>query len=141
MRIQFSVIGEPRGKQRPRYTKTGRVYTPSETVAYEKRIRSSFLWHIPDEAHTPVMSGPVRISIMASYQIPKSASVKQKQALESMPATKKPDVDNIAKIVMDGLNKVAYEDDKQVVAVDVSKKWSICPGLLITVEDYEETEQ
>ena len=140
MRIQFSVIGEPRGKQRPRYTRQGIVYTPSETTAYEKRIRSAFLWHIPEDSHVPLMTGPVRLQIMAAYQIPKSASAKQKQALEGTTAAKKPDLDNVIKIVMDGLNKAAYADDKQVVEIDARKIWSICPGLQITVEDYEETE-
>ena len=35
--------------------------------------------------------------------------------------TKKPDVDNIIKVVLDGLNKTAYEDDKQVVKVSLEK--------------------
>ena len=37
---------------------------------------------------------------------------------------KKPDADNIAKVVLDALNGVAYEDDKQVVRVTISKVYS-----------------
>ena len=37
---------------------------------------------------------------------------------------KKPDADNIAKIVLDSLNKIAYEDDKQVVELTVIKRWT-----------------
>ena len=38
--------------------------------------------------------------------------------------TKKPDADNIAKIIMDALNGVAYEDDRQVVELIVRKFFS-----------------
>ena len=37
---------------------------------------------------------------------------------------KKPDADNVAKIVLDSLNKIAYEDDKQVVELTVIKRWT-----------------
>ena len=37
--------------------------------------------------------------------------------------TKKPDVDNINKIILDALNKIAYEDDSQVCKVTVEKKY------------------
>lgn len=35
----------------------------------------------------------------------------------------KPDVDNIAKIVMDSLNKLAYLDDKQVSRLSIRKQF------------------
>ena len=37
---------------------------------------------------------------------------------------KKPDSDNVAKIVLDSLNKIAYDDDKQVVELTVLKRWT-----------------
>ena len=37
---------------------------------------------------------------------------------------KKPDSDNIAKIVLDSLNKIAFDDDAQVVELTVIKKWT-----------------
>lgn len=37
---------------------------------------------------------------------------------------KKPDSDNIAKIVLDSLNKIAFDDDAQVVELTVVKKWT-----------------
>ena len=36
----------------------------------------------------------------------------------------KPDADNIAKIVCDGLNSIAYKDDKQIVSLTVLKVWT-----------------
>ena len=37
--------------------------------------------------------------------------------------TKKPDIDNIIKAVLDALNGVAYKDDTQVVQVMATKKY------------------
>ena len=37
---------------------------------------------------------------------------------------KKPDIDNIAKVILDALNDVAYHDDTQVVSLSMQKKYS-----------------
>ena len=48
--------------------------------------------------------------------------------------TKKPDADNIGKVVLDALNGIAYEDDKQVIELRVSKQYSEeREGLRITI--------
>ena len=49
---------------------------------------------------------------------------------------KKPDMDNIVKVVADALNGVAYQDDKQVILVSAKKAYSAMEGLDITVEEY-----
>ena len=56
--------------------------------------------------------------------------------------TKKPDIDNILKVVADALNGVAYLDDVQVIEVNADKTYSEEEGLLVTVREYvkEETE-
>ena len=37
---------------------------------------------------------------------------------------KKPDADNVAKIILDSLNKIAFDDDSQVVELQVNKLWT-----------------
>lgn len=49
--------------------------------------------------------------------------------------TKKPDVDNIAKIILDGLNDVAWDDDTQVVELSVSKHYSENPRVAVMIEE------
>lgn len=39
-------------------------------------------------------------------------------------SSKKPDMDNIAKIILDSLNGIAYEDDKQVVELHLYKQFA-----------------
>ena len=51
-------------------------------------------------------------------------------------AGKKPDIDNIVKVVADALNSVAYHDDKQILFVIAKKAYSAVEGLDITVEEY-----
>ena len=48
--------------------------------------------------------------------------------------TKKPDIDNIVKIVLDSLNGVAYIDDSQVVALLVEKHYAEKPCVEIILE-------
>lgn len=36
----------------------------------------------------------------------------------------KPDIDNITKIVLDGLNGIAYKDDNQITKIEVKKIYS-----------------
>ena len=49
--------------------------------------------------------------------------------------TKKPDLDNIAKAVLDSLNGIAYKDDSQIVSMVVSKKYSNRPRVEITLKE------
>ena len=51
---------------------------------------------------------------------------------------KKPDADNILKVVADALNGIAYQDDKQIVLAEARKAYSEMEGLYITVEEYIE---
>lgn len=125
MRIEFSVLGEPRGKERHRTGKYG-TYTPRKTVEYEKAIQKAFrsYWDIPE---LPFPGKKLlTVSIAAYYKIPKSESKKAKSEMASnkIRPTKKPDVDNIAKIVMDALNGVAWKDDAQVVSLIVHKYYA-----------------
>ena len=81
---------------------------------------------------------PVTLRIVARFLPPKSGSkVMKKRMLEGeVFPLKKPDMDNIVKVVSDALNGVAYHDDTQVVLVVAKKAYSAMEGLDITVEEY-----
>ena len=116
------VEGKIKGKARPRFnTKTGRAFTPGDTITYENWIKCCY-----QEQDGKFIDGPVRARIEIYYKIPKSYSKKRVQAIRDgleMPL-KKPDSDNIAKIVLDSLNKIAFDDDSQVADLRVIKKWT-----------------
>ena len=116
------VEGKIRGKQRPRFnTKTGRVFTPKETITYENWIKSCYI-----EQCGEYLEGAIKASIYVYYKIPKSYTKKRVQAIregKEMPL-KTPDADNCAKIVLDSLNYIAYRDDSQIVSLIVVKRWT-----------------
>ncbi|MGU8281019.1 RusA family crossover junction endodeoxyribonuclease [Clostridium perfringens] len=64
--------------------------------------------------------------IIAYYKIPKSYTKKRVQVIREglEKPTKKPDADNIAKIILDSLNGVAYKDDSQIVDIRIIKKYT-----------------
>lgn len=128
--VIFTIKGEPKGKGRPRFTKNGHVYTPEETKKYENLVAWAYK-SSKGEKHT----SPVRVTIKAYFKPPK----KSKKVVEDMLngkilPTKKPDVDNIAKIILDGLNGIAWEDDTQVVDVMVTKRYATDPIVAVIVE-------
>mgnify|MGYP002514995471 CR=1 FL=1 len=120
MEIGFTVPGKPRGKGRPRFSGSGRAYTDRDTVAYEDKVVACYR----ERYRTCLFEeGAVHIAITAYYPIPKSATKKMRLAMESnqvLPC-KKPDVDNVAKIVLDALNGIAFHDDAQVCRLTVEK--------------------
>lgn len=113
--VSFEVWGKVRGKGRPRFARGGHAYTPKGTRDYERAIREAFE-NAPERPPKP-FSGPIDVTIVTSRQLPKSTP---KRVL-SEPDTHKPDADNIAKIVLDALNGVAWLDDAQVTSLTVVK--------------------
>jgi Holliday junction resolvase RusA-like endonuclease len=129
MIYKFSIPGKPQGKQRPRSTKSGRIYTPKETVSYEATVRDYALY-----AGVKPIDGPVALTIRAIFETPPSWSMKKRAAHIGQPHTSKPDADNIVKTVKDGLNRVAYADDAQVASVSCSKEWGPKAGINISIQ-------
>lgn len=116
------VTGKIKGKARPRFnTKTGRAFTTKDTMIYENLVKRCY-----QEQCGKVLNGAIRARIEVYYKIPRSYTKKRIQAIRDgleMPL-KKPDSDNIAKIVLDSLNKLAFDDDAQVVELTVIKRWT-----------------
>jgi Holliday junction resolvase RusA-like endonuclease len=133
---RFTVPGEPMGKGRPRVTKHG-SYTPIDTQNYEALVKQMFSIRYP--GNDPVRDVPLSVKICAYFSVPASAPVKKKQAmLEGMiRPTKRPDIDNIAKIITDALNKIAYHDDAQIVDIKVEKYYSLTPRVEIRIERWD----
>ena len=135
-KISFAVYGPPQGKARPRVVrmKNGRTmsYTPDKTVAYEELVRKKYL----ETAGRPLLwEGPVSVQIIAEYPIPKSVSRKKAALMLNgdMRPTKKPDWDNIGKIICDSLNGIAYKDDAQIIRAIVIKRYSDFPQVCVTI--------
>ena len=119
--VYFFVPGKVQGKARPRFShRSGTVYTPGKTKSYERQIAEAY------EAQSgPCFEGAVTVIIEAVFSIPKSwTRAKKAEAAAGKLAPGKPDIDNILKVVLDGLNGIAYEDDKQVVMTQCKKVYA-----------------
>ena len=122
MTFTFEIVGEPQGKGRPRFSTRGgfvKTYTPEKTASYENFVKVCYL----NKYKGQKLDGEIIAEIIAYFSIPKSFSKKKRsEAIEGkIYPTKKPDTDNIAKTILDSLNGIAFEDDKQVVALLVKK--------------------
>ena len=137
--ICFTVPGKPQGKARARTfynpkTKGMSSITPEKTVLYENFISTCYLQVAGEDRFSD--DAYIRIRIQAFYEVTKSSSKVKRTAMlngELMPA-KKPDIDNIAKAVLDALNSVAYRDDTQIVELQIRKQYSEKPRLEICME-------
>lgn len=127
----FTIPGKPKGKARPRFSRaSGTTYTPADTTEYEKLVALSY-----KAKGGRLLSGLVAVDIVAQFAPPKSLSkAKRLELLETKYAGKKPDGDNIAKIVLDGLNGVAFADDAYVVHLTVTKVYGETDEVTVTVE-------
>jgi len=131
--ITFIVEGEPQGKGRHRTTKTGHIFTPEKTMFYENWIKTCYLSRTDKE----MLIGPLKASIEAYFHIPISTPKKYIEDMISGKTlhTKKSDADNIAKVVLDSLNGIAYKDDSQVCELYVKKMYSDNPRLEVTIQE------
>ena len=121
-RLSFTVPGPIRGKQR-----AGRMrlpgggiqsFNPKATVSNEKLIRDFAF--VQMRGRTPFV-GPIRVSIFVFKVPPASWSAKKKENAQY--ATGKPDIDNIAKLVGDALNKIVWHDDAQIADLIVNRRF------------------
>ena len=138
MKISFSVLGEPGSKGRPRFSRVGnytKTYTPQKTESYENLVKLEYRvqckdYKFPDDAQLDVR-------ILAYFGIPKSKSNKMKRLMEdkTLRPLKKPDADNIIKVILDSLNGLAYKDDTQVVDLQIRRFYGVDPKVVVTIQE------
>ena len=123
MEYQFIVEGKIVGKERPRVNmNTGIVYTPGRTKEYETLVQQSFRIKYPQYK---MLKNRIGIDIIAYFKIPKEPNKAntEKRLNDQRTLTKKPDIDNIAKSILDAMNRFIIYDDNQVVKISVEKKY------------------
>lgn len=137
MTCDFEIEGKPTGKGRPRFKRMGnfvQTYTPEATKEYEKLVGMRF-----QNSGGAITDKPVRVEIVAFFAPPKST--KKRDRIEMLAnrilPEKKPDVDNIAKIILDALNGIAYKDDSQVVDLSVKKCFAAEARVYVHIEEID----
>lgn len=135
--IKFTIIGEPKGKGRPRFRSRGKfvqTYTDDATINYENLVKMSYL---NSNKVSYLNDKPLWCHIDVYQSIPKSTSKKktEQMLIGEIRPTKKPDIDNIVKSILDALNKVAFNDDTQIVDLQCRKFYSNVPRVEVTIDE------
>lgn len=130
--LLFTVAGTPRPKTRPRFVK-GRVVTtanPHEKLwrKWVERAAFSAVMHRGDPV--PVFRGPVRVRMVFTFEPPR----RERERIGT-PHTHKPDTDNLAKLVMDAMQRAGvFHDDALVAQCPVEKWWGERAGVVVLTE-------
>lgn len=135
--VQFRVEGIPVRKGRPRFRRNKnfvQTYTDEKTVAWEKKVYAAAAYAMSSPYP---LETPVAVYLYFGIPIPKSHCKKRAKAcLDGLEApSKRPDLDNMAKAVIDGMNGVIFKDDGQIVSLHMKKVYSSDPGVDILVKE------
>jgi len=135
--IIFEIMGDPVAQGRPRAGKTfsGQtvLYDPLKSRDFKQYVKIVASQHAPKE----LIKGPIILNVDVYRATPKKFQTGPKQLLIESGAlrpTTKPDVDNYVKGVKDGLNKVIWQDDSQVIELTVRKFYSLSPRVVVCIK-------
>lgn len=133
--IRFNVIGKPEAKPRPRARRRG----DHAQVYQEETPWAALVSHaagLQREQGAPCLAGPVGLTL--EFRMPRK---KQMRKTKPNPHVTRPDVDNMAKGVMDCLQDVLMANDTQVTGLIATKRYAHegePPGCLIHLDDLAE---
>lgn len=129
--ITFTVEGKP-----VPWSRAGRngkqTFTPAKVRQYQDWIKLKAVQAMQGQAP---LEGPLRLEMLALFDIPPSWTKKRKAAAEWH--TSKPDSDNLQKVLKDSCNQIVWRDDAQVCVTSAVKRYvreGEAPGLVVTVE-------
>lgn len=131
--MKFIIPGNPTGKARPRVTKWG-THNTEKTISYENLVKVCYQEQCGEYTEKPLYA-----CLVIRYGIPKSTPKKNIKPMldgEIRPC-KKPDIDNICKIIFDALNGIAYKDDAQIFEVLATKRYAEIPCVKVELMEYE----
>jgi Holliday junction resolvase RusA-like endonuclease len=134
--IRVFIEGKPVAQDRPRVTVMGgkpRLYDPKECKAWKRDIAMITRSEMNRTRKRPFLRiVSLKVALVFHLEKPQSALKSRKHPIV------KPDIDNLSKAILDGLNGIAYHDDSQIVELNVKKRYSKTAGVYVTIEAMEE---
>lgn len=107
-------------------------YTPKRNAAFEANIRAIGAVSMAKAGQSPTPDA-VRAEMAFTRCVPKSWSKAKAAQMLGQPIVGRPDIDNLAKAIMDALNGVTYEDDGQVSALHVTGRWGAVDSVQVRI--------
>ena len=135
MEYKITIPGTPVAKGRPRLGRYG-TYTPKKTQEYEEYIKACWIAKFGRICPT---DKPLAVKVIFYMPIPKSATKRARNEITQgiLKHTKKPDLDNMAKAVLDALNRLAYKDDSQIYSLTLYKTYDDTPCIIVTIKEVD----
>lgn len=124
---EYVFTGKVIAKERPRTGRGGHTYTPKETREFESKVRK---WG--KDLGIPKVMYPLKVSLVIIDKT--DDPVLLSCGLAGMIFNSQNDVDNCEKAILDGLNKIAYDDDKQIVDVRARRRYGISDGFTLKLQ-------
>lgn len=122
--ISFFVSGVPKAQPRVKAARRGKfvhIYTPDTAEEWKSKVRKLSAERISTKIKTPVYVDMAFHIERPKFHFRKNGTLKSTEYWVS----KKPDVDNFAKAVMDAMTDAGvWEDDSLVVMLSVSKRYA-----------------
>ena len=137
--VKFTIYGEIVSAMRPRasfYGGHAHIYQPKENVQYQNLVSMAYkeatdMYYTRDKA--------LNIEIHAYFKYPSAITPLQKEMARNglYACLKHKDLDNIAKNILDGLNGIAYDDDKQIVDLHITKSYDDQERVEVVIREEE----
>lgn len=130
--ISLDLFGDPIAQIRPKFSKRGefvQIYDP------QSKLKEGFRWQIRSQYREDPLTIPIALDIIFYMPIPQSTSgIKKRQMANGViQHIKKPDIDNLQKLVLDCLSKIVFHDDSQIVEIRAKKIYSNKTGTSIRI--------
>jgi Holliday junction resolvase RusA-like endonuclease len=111
------------------------TYTDNKTRDFEAKVAEAakIVMGVSDPLGTPL-----KVFLQFILPIPASVTKKRlKSILDGLEVhTKKPDLDNLIKATIDGMDKIVFDNDSQIVNISATKKYGTHPRTDILVMEY-----
>lgn len=136
MKFEIGIVPTAQARVRHGISKGGFVtaFKAGTQIRNEQTLEACLLVHKPQNP----FSGAVRLSFTAVLPVPQSVSKKKKAEMLAgiMPPTKKPDIDNLAKQILDAMTRLQFwEDDKQIVELNCRKVYGEKGKWVVSLEE------
>ena len=131
----LEVVGDPVPQKQTQFNRhSGHAYNPSAKA--QEYIR----WQIRPYAPKEPLRCPVQVDLTFFFKPPKStSSIKRRQMLNHViHHIKRPDVDNCAYLITNALKTIFFQDDSQIIDLNLHKRYAEEAKTVIKIVPIEE---
>lgn len=134
--MEGRAVPQPRPRVYQTATGKSKAVNSRQSITY-KRIVKMTAKGCMNKQHLILTESPLEMRLTFVFTPPKSYTKKKLRAVESgeLRYTKKPDLDNLAKGILDALNGTVYKDDSQIITLSINKEYGHTDHVLINITE------